>query len=113
MTEPTLLPYARRYVEERRKRGELTAGTAHNVTWVLERFAESFGTRPVERLGPRAVERWQETHGHLAAATRRSRLSYVRGFAKWMKRRGIVRSDFTEEVPHVRQPRAIPRALNP
>ncbi len=111
MTEPTLMPHARRYVDERRKRGEYTVGTARNASWALRAFSESFGNRPLDQLGPRAVERWQEGFGHLSPATRRQRLSYVRGFAAWMVKRALVKSDFTADIPPIRQPRAVPRAL--
>lgn len=109
--EETLRPLVTLYVDERRRRGELTHDTAKNVRSTLHGLSASFGARPLEQLGPRAVERWQESIGHLAPATRRSRLSYVKMFARWLVRRGVVRSDITAELPPVRMARQMKRAL--
>lgn len=73
---------------------------------------ESFGERPLNQLTRPAVERWQETIGHLAATTRRNHLSSVRGFCRWMCDQGYVRVDASGGIQPVRQPKSVPRALS-
>ena len=89
----TLESYAERFVTERRKRGEITTDTARNQRCHLDGLARSFGCRPVEQLGQAAIERWQETIGHLSCASRRSQLSTVRVFCRWLVAGDPTRSD--------------------
>lgn len=107
----TLYPYAYRYVEGRRKRGELARRTADGYLSDLANFADSFGNRPLEQLKRRAVERWQESHGHLAVETRRNMLGRVRMFCRWLVEEEVISRDPTEKIPAIRRPRSTPRAM--
>jgi integrase/recombinase XerD len=102
-----------RYVDERRKRGEFTRDTAENAISTLMTFADVVGRRRLEQLGPRDVERWLETRGHLARSTRRNQFSKVAHFCRWLRRRGLTRQDIAEDVESPKQPRSVPRALSP
>ncbi len=99
------------YVRERRLRQEITALTARNYRSTLGRLAESFGARPVARLGQRDIEKWLESRSGRSAATRRSEFSEVRSFCQWLARRRHVRVDPTAELPAIKVPRRLPRAL--
>lgn len=107
----TLTPYVDRYLVQRQRQGTLTHDSIRNTRCALHGFAEVFGHRPINRLSRQDVERWLETTGHLAPATRRSRLSAVRTFCRWLILQGTIKRDPTAHVPPVRQPRHVPRAL--
>lgn len=108
---PTLTPLINTYVTGRRNRGEITVTTAADFRWTLHGLAESFGDRPIARFGPAAIDRWLESIGHHADATRRQYLSRVRTFARWMVSQGTLRTDPTAHVPAIRQSRRSPRTL--
>lgn len=107
----TLTKLTTAYIAERRRRGEITAGTATNVRYGLDSLDRSFGDRPINQLTRRAIERWMETLGHLAPATRRNQLAAARGFCRWLVARGLLERDPTADVARIRQPRSVPRAL--
>lgn len=107
----TLDRFIWQYLGERRRRGEISKETQRGLQTSLSSLSVSFGARPLSQFSKRAIERWLETIGHLAPATRRGRLSAVRGFSRWMVDRGSLPVDPTERIPSIRQPRAVPRAL--
>lgn len=107
----TLHPDIQRYVTGRRARGEITASTAADLRWTLAGLDRSFGDRPLGMFGPAAIDRWLESVGDLADATRREYLSRVRGFCRWMVAAGKLRTDPTAHVPTIRQARRAPRTL--
>lgn len=107
----TLGPLARTYLRGRVARAEITTQTAVDLSYSLAGLAESFGRRPVDQLGAKAVDRWLESIAHLAPATRREYLSRVRGFMRWMVAQGVVDGDPTAHVPAIHQPRQVPRTL--
>lgn len=102
------------YMGERIRRGEMQAVTARNVRNHLSLFARSFGGRPLDQLGPRAVERWLEemTRAGTAKSTQAVRLSSLRVFARWCVLNGHVAKDWTLSAPQVRRPRQIPRDMD-
>lgn len=106
-----MLGLAEQYVTERVKRGELGRLGGRNHRSVLRNFCGWWGSRPVERLGRRSVEKWIETLDGLAPATRRDRFTIVRGFCRWLVRLGHVKRDPFDGVKAPRQPRSVPRAL--
>lgn len=99
------------YLAQRRNQGTLTPDTIRNQRCALYGFAETFGRRPIKRLSRADVDRYLETIGDLAPATRRSRLSTVRTFCRWLVLQRIIRHDPTTGIPAIRQPRRVPRAL--
>jgi integrase len=108
----TLAPLARRYLRERLARGEITPRTATDISYCLAGLTASFGDRPLTQFGPKAIDRWMETIGTYAPATRREYLSRVRGFSRWLASEGLIHADATRHVPAIRQPRQVPRTLS-
>jgi integrase/recombinase XerC len=102
------------YVGERIRRGEIQGNTARNIRNHLFLFAESFGQRPVDQLGVRAIERWVEQmeKAGTAKSTQALRLSSLRVFAKWCVRNGHVTKDWTMDAPQIRRARQIPRDMD-
>jgi site-specific recombinase XerC len=111
MCMSTLMPYVDRYLAQRRNQGTLTADSVRNQRCVLYGLASSFGQRRVALLSRRDIDRYLETIGHLAPATRRQRLSTIRTFCGWLVTNGTIRRDPTAGIPSIRQPRHVPRAL--
>ena len=107
----TLGTHATTYLARRLKAGKINKRTAKGLRYSLRSFTASFGARPLDQLGKRAVERWMEQVGHLAPATRRNHLSAVRGFLGWMVDEGLLVENPALRVERVRQPRSVPRAL--
>src|SRR5687767_5826604 len=91
----TLTPLVTTYLRGRVARGEITRRTAADLAYCLAGFAVSFGRRPLHQLGEAAADRWLETIGHLAAATRREYVSRVRGFCRWLVDTGRIATDPT------------------
>lgn len=110
--ERTLDALILRYIGERLRRDEITPLTARNIRNHLFLFSRSFGNRPLDQLGPRAVERWIEEQAEAAKATRALRLSSVRTFARWAVTNGHIPKDFTIGAPKVRRPRQVPRDMD-
>lgn len=108
----TLTPLITAYAGGRHARGEISATTAQDLRWTLNGLDESYGNRPLKMFGPAAIDRWLETTGHLADATRREYLSRARTFCQWMVATGRLRTDPTSHVPPIRQARRAPRTLN-
>lgn len=107
----TLGPHLDRYLTERRKRGEITALSARDQRYRMEGFVRTFGARPIQQLGPAAIDRYLQTIGHLAPATRRTYISNVRVFCDWLVDKKLIRHNPTHGLGHVKQPRSVPRAL--
>lgn len=109
----TLGPIVLRYIGTRIRLGELDSKHARGPRNHITSFARSFGRRPLDQLGARAVERWlEELHARgLAPSTRAGHLSSLRGFARWCVLNGIVDRDWTLAAPRVRRPRVVPRDM--
>lgn len=107
----TLTELATGYLEERVSRGELDPMTARNHRSALTRFCCSVGTKPVERLNVKDVERWLETRAHLRPTTRRSQFSYVLTFCAWLERHGHIHRNPAADLRPPRVPKSVPRAL--
>jgi site-specific recombinase XerD len=108
----TLAPLVRQYLRGRVARGELSRQSASDISYCLAGLTESFGRRPLGQYGPKAIDRWLETIGSKAPATRREYLSRVRNFSRWLVAEGYAKSDATQHVPTIRQPRQVPRTLS-
>lgn len=107
----SLLPLILDYQTGRLQRGEITGLTNKVTTGHLLSLARSHGRRPLLQLGPAAIDRWLADIGHLAASTRRGRLSTVRGFTRWLVHHGQLEHDPCRDVAPIRPPRTVPRAL--
>jgi site-specific recombinase XerD len=99
------------YLTDRRKRGDLCADRARSDRCALHSFARHVGNRQLTNIGAVHVEGWLGSIGHLAPATRRTRLSTVRSLFAWAIRRGHCKRNPATEVRGPVQPRALPRAL--
>jgi integrase len=108
---PTLTPTIRTYLTERYKQGRIGRDTAASDRSVLLGFADSYGQRPLDKLGVAAVERWLESIRHLAPGTRRHYLSTVRGYTKWLVRKRLLRYDPCLDIATIKIPRPGDRAL--
>ena len=110
---PRLGALAIQYVAERERRKELNRGGARTVHYTLGTFVRSAGwdLRP-SRLTRCHVERWMDRR-NLSSASLRSQLSIVRTFCEWLVDRGYARRNPTREIRSPRQPRLLPRALQP
>lgn len=104
----TLTPHITEYLRGRVARGELTRQSAVDIGYCLGGFARSFGRRPITALGPRAVDRWLETTGTYAPATRREYLARIRCFLRWMIAERHLSADPTRHVQRIVQPRTVP-----
>jgi site-specific recombinase XerD len=110
-SQPTLRQLAGAYLAGRVQRRDIGQPTARNALCALEGLCRVYGDEPVANLSQEHIEEWQATIGHLAPATRRGRLSYVKGFCAWLARRKFVPADPTVEIARVRLPRYLPRGL--
>lgn len=107
----TLTPYIGRYVTERRRRGEIQANTARDTRLILTTLATSFGERPLSRYGRHSIEKWMESQGHLAPATRARRFSVVHCFSEWLFTHGHVKNLATLGVKPPQRKRRITRDI--
>jgi site-specific recombinase XerC len=101
----------REYLRGRVARAEISRQTATDLSYCLAGLTQSFGNRPLTQFGPKAIDRWLESIGDRAPATRREYLSRVRTFCTWLAAEGHIRSNPTGHVPTIRQPRQVPRTL--
>lgn len=108
---PTLSPLIATYVAGRQARREITPDTADNYRVTLRTLDRSFGARPLKQFGPRAIDRWIESVGHLAASTRHQYISRVRKFCTWLLRTRRIALDPTAHVEPIEQPRRVPVTL--
>lgn len=98
------------YLLSRKAQG-FNRGTITNQRCALATFQAHIGNRSLDTLGPVHIEQWLESSSGLAPATRRSRLSAVRGFLRWCERRKYVKRNAAADIRGPRQPRTLPRAL--
>lgn len=103
--------WAMLYCNERVARGEMTRRTADNVWYALADFADSFGNRPVTQLGPRAIERWLESHPEWKPSTRATQFTRLRAFCRWLLVRGAIDKDPFAGMKAPKRPRRNPRPL--
>ena len=111
MTELTLIPLVRSYVDHRRKVDQLDRRTLSQIDTALRDFAASFGRRPLDKLGPRAIDRWIGNHDNWAPVTRRVRISQVRNFAQWTAAERITNRDWSIGCVKIRKVRTVPRFM--
>lgn len=103
---------ASKYVREKRARREWTTASTKMPTSALRTLTDSFGKRPVSQFGPKALDRWMEAIGHLAASTRRNYVNVVKAFARWLVHHGHIRRDPCAEMAKVKRPRTVVHVIN-
>ena len=99
------------YLRGRLRAGEIVKLTARNDRCALRQFAEACGERLVATVGRGEGRRWLESLDGLAPATRRRRLSAVRGFCAWLLLEGRLQRNPLDGIRSPRQPRLVPRAM--
>jgi site-specific recombinase XerD len=97
------------YVHKRQQGGFLNPHSADQVRYRLLDFAANVPRDP-KRVYKHHVEAWME-RPDLAPQYRRSRLSAVRGFCKWMVSEGYMVKDPTLMVPMPKVPQQLPKRL--
>lgn len=101
------------YVDARRSAGELVPVTAANTLGKLRRFADHAGwDTPPARVERADVERFLRSL-RVGPASRRSHLSNIRTFWRWLILEGHATADPTVGIPKIRVPKLLPRALRP
>lgn len=108
----TLWPYALRYINARKRRGEINIDTSHSQGRYLFSLAQSYGARPLRGFSVKAVDRWLEQIGHFSPGSRRNMLSAVRGFSRWLVAERLIERDVTIGAARIRTPRRVSRSMN-
>lgn len=108
----TLAQHATRYLLERRARQEITRESAMRISYTLQSLASSYGKRPLNLFGTRAIERWSESHPQWKRSTRNTYLSQVREFCRWLIRRKLIKTDPFADMVLPRRPRPSPKPIS-
>lgn len=90
---------------------QYAAVTLKNQRSTLERFAICYSDTALKAVTRKHVEKWlaQQT---CSPASLRVQLSHLRTFFRWAIEHHHLKTDPTVGIPKIRQPRALPRALN-
>jgi integrase/recombinase XerD len=102
-----------KYLDDRRKRGELNRRTVNQQRGVLARFAAACGDKPSATITVRDVDRWMRGREHLAPGSRRAEWSTVNAFLAWLVRTGTLRRNPLDGERRPSVPRSVPAALPP
>jgi len=102
-----------KYVRGKRTRREWTAASCKMPTTALRTLTDSFGDRPISQFGPKAVNRWLESIGHLAASTRRNYVNVVKSFSRWLVHNDHLRRDPCVDISKVKRPRTVVHVIEP
>lgn len=97
------------YVHDRLRRGDLATSSADQARWMLRHWERIAGPDPGEWTEDQAVE-WALDES-LRANTRKSRLSQLRSFIRWLMVEGHLATDPTLRLGRVRVPNGDPRDL--
>jgi integrase len=100
-----------RYTKDRVASAVASRRTANEQRLTLLQFSESFGRRPVAKMGEADIVRWFGSTEDMKPATRRNKLSIVKGFCRWLVKHGYVRRDPSADVASPRQPRTVPKVF--
>ena len=100
------------YVEGRRARGEIGAGSARQFAWRLSGLVACHPGLDISELSRSHILDWQATVGGQRPASRRGYLSTVKGFCAWAVDEGLLAVDPAARVAKVREPRGEPRGLS-
>jgi len=111
MSDTTLGRATATYVNARWARGEITKETKRSFNETLRLFAANLGRdRRLKDVQRRDVEQWLGSMT-CSSATKRLRLSSLKGFFQWCVIEGLVRSDPTLGIRGPKKVRSIPRGL--
>lgn len=107
----TLQPHIHVYIREQRAKGRLTGTSPVGVRNRLHLFARFHGNRPLAKVTERQVLAWLATLEDRSPATRRAYLASLRCFTAWLHQHGELAADPCKDIPPMRRPRRVPRAL--
>lgn len=110
MRHPTLTDLAALYIDEQHRRGTFGTSTLPGVRWHLRSFCRFAGPVGPAAVTPAMVDAWLSSE-RLAKSTLRHRLSWFRGWCRWLVRHGHLAADPTRDLTTPRQPRPTPRTL--
>lgn len=100
-----------KYLHARSAAGELRPASVRTASTTLFCFARAVGDDlPVRQLSRRHVERWMEDWD-VAQSTKRTGLSVVKSFTRWLAERELVVRDPAAAIRGPRLPRSVPRRL--
>lgn len=106
----TLTPHVNAYMRSRVALGIYGPKSVRVVTPRLMAFTRSFGRRPLDQLGPAAVERWLGELGHLATNSRAAYLVSLRAFTAWLVTTSRIDTDPCATIPAVKRVKPLPRS---
>ena len=109
--ESSLEVLALTYVSLRVRRGDMTRVTACNTLVTLHTFADGYGRRSLDDLGPEHIEEWLQGMRHLAPNSKRTELARLKPFLRWLARRGHLAWDPGPEIAPIKVPKRLPRHL--
>lgn len=102
---------ARLYVSGRAERGEIGMETVRSFRQTLQLLSAHVGFgKPLDTVTRSDIEEWL-ARMNAGAATKRQRLSTVRGLFRWALIEGLIERDPTVQIKSPRQPRRVPRCL--
>lgn len=110
MYHPTLDFLVCQYIDDRVRRGHFVAQTVPAVRWHLRSFTRWAGDIEPHAISALVVEDWLGAYP-LARSTMRHRLSWFRGWCRWLIRHGHMVIDPTVDISTPRQPRPVARGL--
>lgn len=96
------------YLKHLRSR-HLAHSTICNYRLALDRFYDQ-SPRTLERLGPKAIERWALSLSCISPNSRAAESVCVRRWLAWMYQNGYITKDLSKYVPRFKRPNRIPRA---
>jgi site-specific recombinase XerD len=99
------------YLRQRVRTGEIRPLTARGQRTTLYQFAVV--APQAHQINRRHIRTWQERFDHLSQSTKRNRLTTVRAFCRWLRDEGYLRSDPMKGIRPLKEPRRLPRALDP
>lgn len=103
---------AERWVSHRVRASLITPLTGRNQRSHLHYYVAAHGSNQSLRIDRRIIERWLDSIGHLSPSSRRSHVSTIRSFLTWTIAEGRIEGRVLDQLPHVKVPRSVPRALS-
>jgi integrase/recombinase XerD len=111
MVQATLEDLALAYIAERYRRGDFGKATVPAVRWHLRAFCRFAGPMDPSEISEALVDAWLCSEP-LARSTVRHRLSWFKGWCRWLIRHGWMRDDPTGDLRAPRMPRPTARTVS-
>lgn len=101
------------YVTDRVERAEIVDYTAQAIRWRLMVVRRCIGDTDVRALTPAHTRAYEAAIGWQRPASRKAHISTWRRFCRWLLEEDLIAQDPALRAGRVREPRHVPRALNP